>query len=374
METIYFAGGCFWGVQKFFDQFDGVVSTEVGYANGNTEETSYDRVDGTGHAETVRIEFDTTRITLQELLDYYFMIIDPFSVNKQGPDVGIQYRTGIYYTDERQLPVIRAAVRKVEKKSGAGRVAVEVEKIRNYCTAEPGHQEYLDRVPGGYCHVRANMFRMQELRKPIDMRVFLMRHGRTAMNAERMIQGRKNTLLNDTGIDQANIVARKIKERGLTFDRIYSSPLERALRTCEIATGRERDDFVIEPRIAEMDFGALEGRKYEELPDDQKYFFTAPERYIPQGGGETIDGMIERVGGFFDDLKERKPAKTILAASHGAAIHGMLSYLRGKSIEDFWDEDVGNCDVIEVDLIGNEFVVRDDKISLESGNIEYVRQ
>ena len=106
-KTIYLAGGCFWGLQKFFDQFDGVVSTEVGYANGSDAEPSYEEVCAdSGHVETVRIDYDDARISLTELLDRYFMVIDPTSVNRQGNDRGIQYRTGIYYTDAGQLPEI----------------------------------------------------------------------------------------------------------------------------------------------------------------------------------------------------------------------------------------------------------------------------
>ena len=97
MKTIYLAGGCFWGVQRFFDQFDGVVRTETGYANGPEQAPTYQDVCAdSGHAETVRIDYDESRITLEELLDDYFMVIDPTSVNKQGHDEGIQYRTGIY--------------------------------------------------------------------------------------------------------------------------------------------------------------------------------------------------------------------------------------------------------------------------------------
>ena len=109
MKTIYLAGGCFWGVQKFFDQFDGVVSTEVGYANGPDSAPSYQDVcNNSGHAETIRIDYDEDKISLKELLNYYFMVIDPLSVNKQGNDRGIQYRTGIYYVSEDQLPEIKA--------------------------------------------------------------------------------------------------------------------------------------------------------------------------------------------------------------------------------------------------------------------------
>ena len=109
MNTIYLAGGCFWGMQKFIDQFDGVINTEVGYANGPAKAPSYEEVcRSSGHAETVKVVYDDKVITLTELLDYYFMVIDPLSVNKQGNDRGIQYRTGIYYTDGSQLPEIEA--------------------------------------------------------------------------------------------------------------------------------------------------------------------------------------------------------------------------------------------------------------------------
>jgi len=104
MNTIYLAGGCFWGMQKFIDQFDGVTETEVGYANGPDKAPSYQEVcKSSGHAETVRVVYDPGKISLTRLLDYYFMVIDPLSVNRQGNDIGIQYRTGIYYTDEGQL-------------------------------------------------------------------------------------------------------------------------------------------------------------------------------------------------------------------------------------------------------------------------------
>ena len=106
-QTIYLAGGCFWGMQKFIDQFDGVAETEVGYANGPDQAPSYQDVcSNSGHAETVRIVYDPAKISLKELLEYYFMVIDPLSVNRQGGDCGIQYRTGIYYTDAGQLPEI----------------------------------------------------------------------------------------------------------------------------------------------------------------------------------------------------------------------------------------------------------------------------
>lgn len=106
MKEIYLAGGCFWGLQKFFDQFAGVISTEVGYANGpeytDQHAPSYEEVcRNSGHAETVKVVYDENLLPLPELLRYYFMVIDPVSVNRQGNDCGIQYRTGIYFTESR---------------------------------------------------------------------------------------------------------------------------------------------------------------------------------------------------------------------------------------------------------------------------------
>lgn len=162
MKTIYLAGGCFWGVQKFFDQFDGVVSTAVGYANGPEEYTTYEKVcNDSGHAEAVRILYDEERISLKQLLEYYFMIIDPVSVNRQGNDAGIQYRTGIYYTDERQLPEIHEVYADEEEKAGT-KLAVEVEPLDNFFEAEEYHQKYLEKNPGGYCHIPQEMFALEE--------------------------------------------------------------------------------------------------------------------------------------------------------------------------------------------------------------------
>ena len=160
--TIYLAGGCFWGMQKFFDQFDGVIKTEVGYANGPDKAPTYQQVcSDSGHAETVRIDYDPDRITLEELLGYYFMVIDPLSVNRQGNDTGIQYRTGIYYTDESQLPEIKAVYQAEEEKAGA-RLAVELEPMKNFFPAEEYHQKYLDKNPGGYCHIADSYFHLEQ--------------------------------------------------------------------------------------------------------------------------------------------------------------------------------------------------------------------
>lgn len=158
MKTIYLAGGCFWGLQKFFDQFDGVLETEAGYANGPDAAPSYQDVcNDSGHAETVKIVYDEEKLSLEQLLVYYFMVIDPLSVNRQGHDEGVQYRTGVYYTDDDQLSAIRAVFEREREKAGAP-LAVVAEPLRNFFSAEEYHQKYLDKNPGGYCHIPSKYF------------------------------------------------------------------------------------------------------------------------------------------------------------------------------------------------------------------------
>ena len=160
MKTIYLAGGCFWGMQKFLDQFPGVLKTEVGYANGPDKAPNYREVcNNSGHAETVRVDYDETVLPLRELLQFYFMVIDPVSVNRQGMDAGIQYRTGIYYTEAEQLPAIEAVCREVAREVGKP-LAVEVKPLVNFFSAELYHQKYLDKNPGGYCHIPSALLNM----------------------------------------------------------------------------------------------------------------------------------------------------------------------------------------------------------------------
>ena len=153
MKTIYLAGGCFWGTQKFFDQFDGVEETVVGYANGPTENPSYQDVcASSGHAETLKIVYDSGIISLEELIGYYFMTIDPLSYHRQGGDMGIQYRTGIYYADESDLPILKACYAKEQEKYPR-KMEVELLPLENFYPAEEYHQKYLEKNPGGYCHI-----------------------------------------------------------------------------------------------------------------------------------------------------------------------------------------------------------------------------
>ena len=162
MKTIYFAGGCFWGTQKYFDQFEGVTRTEAGYANGPDNAPSYQDVcASSGHAETVLVEFDESIISLEKLINCYFLVIDPTSVNRQGHDTGIQYRTGIYYSDPDMLGTILKEYKKEEELVGEP-LAVEVKPLENYFTAEEYHQKYLDKNPAGYCHIPAEFFTLAD--------------------------------------------------------------------------------------------------------------------------------------------------------------------------------------------------------------------
>lgn len=160
VKEIYFAGGCFWGTEKYFSLIDGVLETQVGYANGRTENPTYEEVcaQSTGHAETVRVVYEADVLTLPALLDLFYEVIDPTALNRQGNDVGTQYRTGVYYTDEKDAPVVHASLRGLQAKLQR-RVAVEAERLQNFYPAEEYHQKYLDKNPGGYCHIGPAAFK-----------------------------------------------------------------------------------------------------------------------------------------------------------------------------------------------------------------------
>ncbi|MBP2620581.1 peptide-methionine (R)-S-oxide reductase MsrB [Streptococcus panodentis] len=155
MAEIYLAGGCFWGLEEYFSRIEGVEETTVGYANGQVESTNYQLIHQTDHAETVQVIYDEKRVSLRDILLYYFRVIDPLSVNKQGHDVGRQYRTGLYYTDEADRPVLEQVCAEQEKQLGQ-KIAVELEPLRHYILAEGYHQDYLKKNPGGYCHINVN--------------------------------------------------------------------------------------------------------------------------------------------------------------------------------------------------------------------------
>jgi peptide-methionine (S)-S-oxide reductase len=152
-ETITLGGGCFWCTEAVFEQVDGVLAVESGYSNGHVLQPSYEQVCGgdTGHNEVVRVEFDTLKIALREVLEIFFHIHDPTSLNRQGNDVGTQYRSGIYLHSAEQEAVARAVLAEADAALG-GRVVTEVAPVDNYTRAEDYHQHYFANHPGqGYC-------------------------------------------------------------------------------------------------------------------------------------------------------------------------------------------------------------------------------
>jgi methionine-S-sulfoxide reductase len=167
VKRIYLAGGCFWGTEKYLAIIPGVIATNAGYANGRTVNPSYEEVcrNNTGHAETVRVDYDPAVLTLPFLLDLFYDAIDPTSLNRQGRDSGTQYRTGIYYTDEEDRTVILNSIAALQTKYDKP-IAVEVQPLENYYPAEEYHQKYLDKNPGGYCHIGGDT--LERLRRRID--------------------------------------------------------------------------------------------------------------------------------------------------------------------------------------------------------------
>lgn len=160
-ETIYLAGGCFWGTEHFLKNIRGVLATEVGYANGHTPNPTYEEVCSkkTGYAETVKVVYQPSELSLEKLLSLFFLTIDPTSLNKQGNDVGTQYRTGIYYTTKEQKETALQVINNLAKEYSAP-IVVEVLPMDKYYSAEEYHQDYLEHHPSGYCHIPRQLFQV----------------------------------------------------------------------------------------------------------------------------------------------------------------------------------------------------------------------
>jgi len=154
LREIWLAGGCFWGVEAYLGKLNGVVYTNVGYANGETENPTYEQVCSgrTGFAETVYVQYNPNQIHLAKLLTYFFKIVDPTSLNQQGNDRGSQYRSGIYYKDVADKNTIDMVIGQEQLKHKAP-IVTEVVPLKKYYVAEEYHQKYLAKNPNGYCHI-----------------------------------------------------------------------------------------------------------------------------------------------------------------------------------------------------------------------------
>jgi len=159
VATIYLAGGCFWGVEKYMASVHGVTSAQAGYANGETTSPTYRDVSSgrSGYTETVRVDYDPAVAPLPFLLELFYKAIDPTTLNRQGNDVGTQYRSGVYYSDPADREVIEASLVKLQERYDKP-IAVESAPLRSYTPAEEYHQDYLDKNPGGYCHIGRGLF------------------------------------------------------------------------------------------------------------------------------------------------------------------------------------------------------------------------
>lgn len=162
-QVIYLAGGCFWGVEAFMSRLKGVNQTEVGYANGRDLAPTYQKVctGKTGHAETVKVTYNPEIIPLLEILEKFYQIIDPYSLNRQGGDIGTQYRTGIYWQEDSQGKIVMKFLADKRRNSDK-KVVVEAYPISSFYPAEDYHQKYLEKNPQGYCHVDLNSINDEE--------------------------------------------------------------------------------------------------------------------------------------------------------------------------------------------------------------------
>ena len=163
IRQIALAGGCFWGVEEYYRRLEGVTDTYVGYAQGDTENPTYEAVctGKTGHVEAVMVMYDHTVIPLNSILDHYFRIIDPTLLNQQGNDKGTQYRTGLYPETDNEVLIIKDFLES-RAKDYRKPIVVELEKLNRFYKAEPNHQMYLHNNPNGYCHVDFSVIRDEE--------------------------------------------------------------------------------------------------------------------------------------------------------------------------------------------------------------------
>lgn len=158
MKEIVLAGGCFWGIEEYISRISGVLKTNVGYANGYSNNPTYEEVCTglTGYAEACHVVYDENIISLEELLKSFFKVIDLTSLNRQGADTGHQYRTGVYYIDEEDLPII-TKVLELEQNNYEKPIVTEIEHLKNFYLAEEYHQRYLKKNPNGYCHINLDI-------------------------------------------------------------------------------------------------------------------------------------------------------------------------------------------------------------------------
>lgn len=228
-KTIYIAGGCFWGIEAFAKRIQGVYDAVSGYANGNIENPSYEQVcSGTsGFAECVKVDYDTKYLSLSRLLEAFFEVIDPTSMNRQGNDRGFQYRSGIYYTEEKDKEVVMEFMEKL-KESYTKSIVTEVLPLLNFYEAESYHQDYLTKNPGGYCHIdlrKAAQFSTDadELKKRIVEKTYTMKNAEELRETLSTIQWNvTQTSATERAFDNPY---HDLHEKGIYMDIVSGEPL-----------------------------------------------------------------------------------------------------------------------------------------------------
>ena len=187
------------------------------------------------------------------------------------------------------------------------------------------------------------------------MQIYLIRHGETDWNLNDQLQGQADTPLNDQGRRQALETAQKLKELNIHFDRVISSPLDRAIETAEIISQINRENFEIDDRLMEISYGPLEGTHFEDIPKDMFAFFRDPVHVAAPAGIEAISDVIKRQADFIEALRIEHSDDTVLISTHGIAMRGMIGYLANLHGKDIWTFDIHNCAIYQFELNNHHY-------------------
>ena len=191
--------------------------------------------------------------------------------------------------------------------------------------------------------------------------IYLIRHGQTDQNVAWRIQGQRDFPLNDTGVSQAEAAGERLKALRISFSRIYSSPLVRALKTAEIVTEKGMEDFILDDRLKEMDYGRFEGADMKNLPEELKEFFKDFAHNPAPEGMEQLPNLVKRLGSFLEDVKpdllELGPDENVLISTHAIALKAALEYLTPGSDGAYWSKYLPNCGIYRFDLVDGEYTV-----------------
>lgn len=191
------------------------------------------------------------------------------------------------------------------------------------------------------------------------MKLYIIRHGETSWNARHLFQGQVNTSLDENGEEQARKARERIRELGITFDAVYSSPIDRAARTVEIITGLPRSQFHLDDRLMEMNFGPLDGTPFDKESPLAGHLFDHPSEYVAPDGAESFAEIEQRLSSFLEDMKQTRPGESVLVGCHGCAMRVILVLLHYLELDEIWNQGIGNCSIIEAELTEeNDFVVR----------------